>query len=359
MSPERYRATCGTKVARQAPLRERHRQPPQGCAARRIRCAPWSERSAQSPAMTRALAPDDIVAHATRRPRRNERPPLLVARAAAGVPRRARARRSGEPRGRADRRRPLERHLRRRPRRRARSSLRRPPRGPLPPSAHDVLREARVLRALAGQAARVPAVLAVVRRRGASSARRSTSWSASTGDVVTSELPPALDTPEDAPADRRGARRRARRDPRRRLAGRGPGGLREADRLPRAPAAALPRAVGAQPHARDPGGRARRRVAGARTCPSPARRRSCTATTASATRCIAPERPPRAGRGLRLGDGDDRRPARRPRLPLHAVDRPRRPAARHVRAVGASRASRASRRATSSSRATRSAPGAR
>src|SRR6266540_349926 len=38
--------------------------------------------------------------------------------------------------------------------------LRRPPRGPLPPSAHDVLREARVLRALRGRA-RVPRVLAV------------------------------------------------------------------------------------------------------------------------------------------------------------------------------------------------------
>src|ERR671930_35591 len=38
--------------------------------------------------------------------------------------------------------------------------LRRPPRGPLPPSAHDVLREARVLRALTGRA-RVPTVLAV------------------------------------------------------------------------------------------------------------------------------------------------------------------------------------------------------
>jgi aminoglycoside phosphotransferase (APT) family kinase protein len=37
--------------------------------------------------------------------------------------------------------------------------LRRPPRGPLPPSAHDVLREARVLRALAGRAP-VPRVLA-------------------------------------------------------------------------------------------------------------------------------------------------------------------------------------------------------
>ncbi len=39
--------------------------------------------------------------------------------------------------------------------------LRRPPRGPLPPSAHDVLREARLLEALAPTAARVPRVLAV------------------------------------------------------------------------------------------------------------------------------------------------------------------------------------------------------
>ncbi len=38
--------------------------------------------------------------------------------------------------------------------------LRRPPRGPLPPSAHDVLREARVIGALDGRA-RVPRVLAV------------------------------------------------------------------------------------------------------------------------------------------------------------------------------------------------------
>lgn len=37
--------------------------------------------------------------------------------------------------------------------------LRRPPRPPLPPSAHDVLREARILRALAGTAVRVPRVL--------------------------------------------------------------------------------------------------------------------------------------------------------------------------------------------------------
>ena len=37
--------------------------------------------------------------------------------------------------------------------------LRRPPRPPLPPSAHDVLREARILRVLAGTGVRVPRVL--------------------------------------------------------------------------------------------------------------------------------------------------------------------------------------------------------
>ena len=39
--------------------------------------------------------------------------------------------------------------------------VRRPPRPPLPPSAHDVLREARLIRAIQGTAARVPEILAV------------------------------------------------------------------------------------------------------------------------------------------------------------------------------------------------------
>src|SRR3712207_7052893 len=39
--------------------------------------------------------------------------------------------------------------------------LRRPPRPPLPPSAHDVLREAKLLQALAGTSVRVPPILAV------------------------------------------------------------------------------------------------------------------------------------------------------------------------------------------------------
>jgi aminoglycoside phosphotransferase (APT) family kinase protein len=72
--------------------------------------------------------------------------------------------------------------------------LRRPPRPPLPPSAHDVLREARLLRALEETSARVPRVLAVcevpdvigcpfyVMERIA-------------GEVIVSEVPPALDSP--------------------------------------------------------------------------------------------------------------------------------------------------------------------
>lgn len=73
--------------------------------------------------------------------------------------------------------------------------LRRPPRGPLPPSAHDVLREARLLRALQSTAARVPKVLAVgederiigcpfyVMER-------------VPGEVIVWQTPPALDNPE-------------------------------------------------------------------------------------------------------------------------------------------------------------------
>jgi aminoglycoside phosphotransferase (APT) family kinase protein len=74
--------------------------------------------------------------------------------------------------------------------------LRRPPRPPLPPSAHDVLREARLLSALSDTPARVPDVLAVcddptmigapfyvMERIG--------------GDVIVTSIPPALDTPAE------------------------------------------------------------------------------------------------------------------------------------------------------------------
>ena len=73
--------------------------------------------------------------------------------------------------------------------------LRRPPRGPLPPSAHDMLREARVLRALAGQA-RVPAVLAVCEDPRVIGAPFYV-MERVPGEAVTGAVPPALDAPED------------------------------------------------------------------------------------------------------------------------------------------------------------------
>jgi aminoglycoside phosphotransferase (APT) family kinase protein len=76
--------------------------------------------------------------------------------------------------------------------------LRRPPRPPLPPSAHDVLREARLLRALRDTPARVPAVLAV----GEDPATIGSPFYVMErieGDVMVSSIPAAL----DAPAQRR------------------------------------------------------------------------------------------------------------------------------------------------------------
>ena len=73
--------------------------------------------------------------------------------------------------------------------------LRRPPRPPLPPSAHDVLREARLLSALAGTAARVPRVLAV----GADESIIGAPFYVMElvpGEVIVAEIPPALDNPE-------------------------------------------------------------------------------------------------------------------------------------------------------------------
>jgi aminoglycoside phosphotransferase (APT) family kinase protein len=73
--------------------------------------------------------------------------------------------------------------------------LRRPPRGPLPPSAHDVLREARVIGALQGKA-RVPGVLAVGEDEQVIGAPFFVMEKVD-GHVVTSEIPAALDTPGD------------------------------------------------------------------------------------------------------------------------------------------------------------------
>jgi len=73
--------------------------------------------------------------------------------------------------------------------------LRRPPRPPLPPSAHDVLREARLLRALAPTPARVPDVLAVCEDPDTIGSPFYV-MELVEGDVIVSSVPAALDTPE-------------------------------------------------------------------------------------------------------------------------------------------------------------------
>jgi len=73
--------------------------------------------------------------------------------------------------------------------------LRRPPRPPLPPSAHDVLREARLLGALEGTAARAPRVLAVCAEEATIGAPFYV-MELIEGDVIVTEVPPALDNPE-------------------------------------------------------------------------------------------------------------------------------------------------------------------
>ncbi len=73
--------------------------------------------------------------------------------------------------------------------------LRRPPRPPLPPSAHDVLREARLLRALGPTPARVPRVLAVCEDETLIGCPFYVMERVQ-GEVIVWETPPALDTPE-------------------------------------------------------------------------------------------------------------------------------------------------------------------
>ena len=74
--------------------------------------------------------------------------------------------------------------------------LRRPPRPPLPPSAHDVLREARLLTALSDTPARVPKVLAVCDDPAVIGSPFYL-MEFIQGEVIVSELPPALDTPDE------------------------------------------------------------------------------------------------------------------------------------------------------------------
>ena len=74
--------------------------------------------------------------------------------------------------------------------------LRRPPRPPLPPSAHDVLREARVLRAIQPTPARVPEIRAVCEDESVIGTPFYV-MSKMDGEVITGTLPPALDSVEE------------------------------------------------------------------------------------------------------------------------------------------------------------------
>jgi aminoglycoside phosphotransferase (APT) family kinase protein len=78
----------------------------------------------------------------------------------------------------------------------ARVVLRRPPRPPLPPSAHDVLREARLLRALEGTPVRVPPVLAVGDDESVLGVPFYVMEEVH-GSVLASTIPAALDTPAE------------------------------------------------------------------------------------------------------------------------------------------------------------------
>jgi aminoglycoside phosphotransferase (APT) family kinase protein len=74
--------------------------------------------------------------------------------------------------------------------------LRRPPRGPLPPSAHDVLREARLLTALEPTVVRTPRILAVCDDEQVIGAPFYV-MELVPGEVITTDVPGPLDTPAE------------------------------------------------------------------------------------------------------------------------------------------------------------------
>ena len=78
----------------------------------------------------------------------------------------------------------------------ARVVLRRPPRPPLPPSAHDVLREARLLDALRPTAVRVPAVLATCDDESVLGVPFYVMEEVH-GSVITADMPAAIDNPDE------------------------------------------------------------------------------------------------------------------------------------------------------------------
>jgi aminoglycoside phosphotransferase (APT) family kinase protein len=74
--------------------------------------------------------------------------------------------------------------------------LRRPPRPPLPPSAHDVLREARILRALEGTGVRIPRILAACDDERVIGAPFYLMERVE-GAVIVAQAPPAIDDPSE------------------------------------------------------------------------------------------------------------------------------------------------------------------
>ena len=211
--------------------------------------------------------------------------------------------------------------------------LRRPPRGPLPPSAHDVLREARVLSALAGRA-RVPAVLAVcddesvigapVLRHGArrgprrhelACRPRSTAPTTAGGSARSSSTRSSRSTPSTGatPAWRASASRPA---------------TSSASCAASSACGSTTARATSRPSSRWANG-------SRRTCPTSARPATVVhGDYRLGNTMMAPDAPARLVAVFDWEMADHRRSAGRPRLPLHAVGRPQRPDGGHVRAVG-------------------------
>ena len=169
--------------------------------------------------------------------------------------------------------------------------LRRPPLGHVLPTAHDMVREHRVLHALEGTAVPVPRVAAP--RRGRRPAGRALLRDGARGRPRLPQRAAARlrGRARAARRDRRHARRRPRR-PARRRPGRGRAReLRPPGRLRRAPAAPLVAAVGGLEDRRAARARRAARRAGADAARRSAPRRSSTATTGSTTPSCTRRRP--------------------------------------------------------------------
>ena len=211
----------------------------------------------------------------------------------------------------------------------ARLVLRRPPRPPLPPSAHDMVREARLQLALAPHGIRLPKIRAVCEDESVLGVPFYV-MDFIDGYVVQDD---AAGGPRKrggkAPARAR-PRRRARRDPRSRRERRGPRGIRPTRKLSRAPGAPVLAAVGDQPHAPLPVVEQVAERLGAEM-PGAAPRHRRPRRLPARERDRRRRRPVPDRRRARLGDGRDRRSPCRRRLPPRHVQPRRGPRARSAR----------------------------